>query len=112
MSSNEPLFQIGICPNCPADTQQLFLFATEECSGPITRLGILEGYEQLESFSLFRCVRCESILFYETMPETQTGIRYDELDYYSAEGVSRLTPAQFLAILALQQWSTKTISMS
>jgi hypothetical protein len=106
MSDDEPLYQIGICPNCPADTRQQFLFATEESSGPITNLGQLVAYEQLEVFSLFRCVRCESILSYNTMPETTTGIRFDELDYYAAEGVARLTSAQFLELSSLL-YSTK-----
>src|SRR6266545_3404071 len=101
MPEDEPLYQIGICPNCPTDSQQQFLFATEESSGPITDLGILVAYEQLEIFSLFRCVRCEGILFYCTMPETPAGIRFDELDYYAAEGVARLTAAQFLELSSL-----------
>jgi Domain of unknown function (DUF4145) len=101
MSEEGILYQIGICPNCPPDAQQLFLFATEETSGPIVQNGELVAYEQLECFSLFRCLRCESILFYETMAETPSGIRFDALDYSSAEGVARLTTAQFLEISSL-----------
>jgi hypothetical protein len=40
------------------------------------------------------------------MPETPTGIRFDELDYYAAEGVARLTTAQFLELSSLL-YSTK-----
>ncbi len=110
MSEDEPLYQIGICPNCPAQTQQQFLFATEESSGPMTDLGKLVAYKQLEIFSLFRCVRCESILFYCTMPETTAGIRFDELDYYAVEGVARLTTAQFQELSSLLH-STKDESI-
>jgi hypothetical protein len=101
MSRDELLYQIGICKNCPTDTRQEFLFATEESSGPVTDLGQLVGYQNLEIFSLFRCVRCESILLYNTMPETTAGIRFDELNYYAAEGVARLTTAQFLELSSL-----------
>jgi|GEM_PF-4924270 len=109
MSTDEPLYQMGICPNCPADTQQQFLFGTEECSGPITDHGILVAYEQLEVLSLFRCIRCENVLLYETMAETPSGIRPDELNYYAAEGVSRITAAQFLELSSLL-YSTKNES--
>ncbi len=101
MSEDEPLYQIGICPNCPANTQQQFLFGTEESSGPMTDNGELVGYEELNVFSLFRCLRCESILFYVTLPQTTGGIRFDELDYYAAEGVARLTSAQFRELSTL-----------
>jgi hypothetical protein len=106
MSEDEPLYQIGICPNCPEDSRQQFLYGTEESSGPVTDLGVLVAYKQLEVFSLFRCLRCESILFYDTMPATSTGVRFDELDYYAAEGVARLTRAQFLELSNLL-YSTK-----
>ncbi|MGH9931506.1 MAG: DUF4145 domain-containing protein [Pyrinomonadaceae bacterium] len=95
MSEDEPLYQIGICPNCPPNTRQQFLFATEESSEPITEFGELVAFEQLEVFSLFRCLRCESILLYRTEACAPTGIRPDELDYYAGDGVARLNPDQF-----------------
>jgi hypothetical protein len=101
MCEEESLYQIGICPNCPADSQQQYLFGTEESSGPVTDQGILVAYEQLEVFSLFRCMRCASILFYETSPETPAGVRFDELDYFAAEGVGRINTAQFLELSTL-----------
>lgn len=109
MSTDEPLYQMGICPNCPSDTQQQFLFGTEESSGPITDRGRLVAYEQLVVLSLFRCIRCQNILLYETMPETLSGIRPEELDYYAADGVSRISAAQFLEISSLL-YSTKNES--
>jgi hypothetical protein len=101
MAETEPLYQIGICPNCPADSRQQFLFATEESSEPVTALGMLVAYENLEVFSLFRCLRCEAILLYNSAAEAPTGIRYDELDYYAGEGVARLRPEQFLELSSL-----------
>jgi hypothetical protein len=109
MATDEPLYQMGICPNCPSDTQQQFLFGTEECSGPITHRGRLVAYEELEVLSLFRCIRCQNILLYETMPETLPGIMPEELDHYAAEGVSRITAEQFLEISHLL-YSTKNES--
>ena len=106
MSDDEPLFQIDVCPNCPTGTRQQFLFATEESSGPITELGELIAYAELEVFSLFRCLRCQSILFYRTEACAPSGIRYDELDYYAGDGVARLNPDQFQELSRLL-YSTK-----
>jgi hypothetical protein len=109
MSTEEPLHQMGICPNCPADTQQLFLFATEEFSEPITEHGTLVAYEQSSTFSLFRCVRCESLLLYDTTWDLPGPISIEEIDDSDHVFVAKLTKAQFVELSTLL-YSTKTES--
>lgn len=69
MSNEEFLYHSGICPNCPTDTAQRFLFAAHESSGRIFEAGraFLEG--KVETFSMFRCGGCGAILFFKTFLE-------------------------------------------
>src|SRR6266446_5064046 len=67
MSTDEPLYQIGICPYCPPDTQQQLLFAENECLGPYHESGKPEGYVRVRTLSLFRCEGCRAMLLYSTM---------------------------------------------
>jgi hypothetical protein len=67
MSTDEPRYQGGICPNCPVETQQRFLFATHDRSGPLHESGKVTGYARIRTLSLFRCEGCSTTLLYETM---------------------------------------------
>jgi hypothetical protein len=69
MSNEEFLYHSGICPNCPTDTPQRFLFAANESSGRIFEAGkaFLEG--KVETFSMFRCDGCGAILVFKTFLE-------------------------------------------
>src|SRR5882762_8375034 len=67
MSTEEALYQGGICRNCPVETQQRFLFATHDWSGPFHESGKITGYARIRTLSLFRCEGCSTTLLYETM---------------------------------------------
>ena len=86
MSTEEPLYQMGICSHCPTETRQRFLFATDECSGPVLEGGKITDYAQVKTLSLFRCEGCRTILFYSTWPE-------GELCGYSVDDIELFGPA-------------------
>src|ERR1700681_3035675 len=67
MTTDEPRYQGGICRKCHPETQQRFLFATHDCSGPFNESGKITGYARIRTLSLFRCEGCSTTLLYETM---------------------------------------------
>jgi hypothetical protein len=69
MSKEEPLHHSGICPNCPADTDQRFLYKADERSGKYREAGKVLLYGRVEILSLFCCVGCGAILVYKTFLE-------------------------------------------
>jgi hypothetical protein len=97
MYTDEPLYQIGICPDCSADAEQRLLFARDpEWFGPITEGGQIVAYELIEALSLFTCQRCCGALLYSTQADLRWGRGAsvdEELDVY---WIVKITPAQFL----------------
>src|SRR2546423_1112137 len=105
MSTTEPIYQAGICPRCPSGILQQFLFATENCYGPITEQGKIVAYEQFEILSLFRCVKCEANLLFLTEYDSPVPISLDELGLSDPNEVAELDPMTFLEISTLV-WPT------
>src|SRR5262249_33560535 len=101
MSEHEPLYQLGICPNCPADSQQLFLFATDESLEPNIEHGMLVAYERCYTYSLFRCIRCGNLMFYDTTWDLPTGISIERMDDSDPAQVAKLTKAEFFELSTL-----------
>jgi hypothetical protein len=66
MSNEEFRYHSGICPNCPADTMQRFLFAANESSGRHLEAGKMALHGKVETFSMFRCDGCGAILVFKT----------------------------------------------
>jgi hypothetical protein len=99
MSISEPVYQMGICPNCPTETQQRFLFATDECSGPVLEGGKISGYAHVATLSVFRCEGCGTVLFYTTMPEGECGYSVEDIEESNPEAVVELD--QFLELSTL-----------
>ena len=95
MATDEPLYQIGICPNCPSDAEQrLLVTPIDEWSGPIVEHGQIEAHEFNETLSLFTCERCRGTLFYASYPELPWPLPVgEESDPY---WIVKITPAQFL----------------
>lgn len=99
---NEPLYQVGICPNCSKDAQQQLLFGTYDCSEPLLDFGALQGYGRVETLTLFRCMGCRNNLLYSTKLEDGFGSFVDELDRFDpSEEVGELSRDQFLEISTL-----------
>lgn len=74
MCPDEPLYQIGICPDCSADAEQRLLFARDpEWFGPITERGQIVAYELIVTLSLFTCQQCRGTLLYSTQADLRWG---------------------------------------
>jgi len=101
VSTDEAIYQIGICPNCPSRAEQRFLFATESHYGPIVEQGRIVGYEQIETLSLFRCERCEGHLLYLTTCDPPGGVGIDFVPG-SPNEVAELDTNTFLEISSLE----------
>lgn len=108
MTQDEPLFQIGICPNCPPQAEQRFLFATEERHGAITEQGRIVAYNLVETRSLFRCEKCGSSLLYSTILDSPGGISVEDLNLSDPAEVAELDPTTFQELSTLE-WPTKRI---
>jgi hypothetical protein len=106
MSSDEPLFQIGICPNCAPEAEQRFLFATEDRHGPVTEQGRIVGYNLVETLSIFRCEKCGSNLLYSTVSDILGGVSVDDLNRSDPAEVAELDPETFQELSTLE-WPTK-----
>jgi len=107
MSTDELLFQTGICPNCPVETKQRFLFATSHWLWPVLDQEEVVAYEGFKVISLFRCPKCGNILFYSTEslclePDYEYGIRIDSFNYPDAiDQVSHLPSDEFMELSTL-----------
>src|SRR6266446_5165034 len=66
MARKETFYQVGICPNCPSQTRQQFLFATNDYMEPAMFPGKVPRYFIVRTLSLFRCEGCKSISLRET----------------------------------------------
>src|SRR6266404_2040309 len=66
MSRKKNFCQVGICPNCPAQARQQFLFATNDYLEPEVFSGKIPRYMIVRTLSFFRCESCKSISLRET----------------------------------------------
>lgn len=105
MLTDEPIYQLGICPNCPSQAQQRFLFATDSHYGPIVEQGRIVAYELVETLSLFRCEKCEANLPFLTEHDAPVPISLEELSLSNPDEVAELDPTTFLEISTLV-WPT------
>src|SRR5438128_2199372 len=101
MTIDEPRFQVGICPNCPADAEQRLLIASESCYGPIPLEGKIVAYEQVDTVSLFRCDRCKTHLLYLTETNPPSGVSVEELSSFNPNEIAEMDPDSFLEISTL-----------
>ncbi len=104
MSSDEPRYQIGICPDCGPGAEQRLLFATEDSYGAIAEQGKIVAYELVETLSLFQCGKCGTNLLYSTRSDVPVSV--DQLDFHSPDEVAELDPNQFQELSTLE-WPTK-----
>lgn len=110
MTQDEPLFQIGIFPNCGPEAEQRFLFATEDRYCPIIEQGRIIAYDSVETLSLFRCERCGSNLLYSTTSDNPSGVSVDELDLSDPFEVAELDPATFQECSTLE-WPLRRLAL-
>jgi hypothetical protein len=80
MSTEEPLYRTGICPNCPPAAHSRLLFAEPEYQGADFEGGKLASYTEVNVLSLFRCEGCKSAAFYKT--NVETGCSIEDIDCY------------------------------
>jgi hypothetical protein len=80
MSTEEPRYRTGACPNCPPDAHQRLLFATAEYQGTFFEGGKLAGYTEVNVLSLFRCEGCKAALLYKT--NVEGGCSIEDIDCY------------------------------
>src|SRR5205814_994263 len=108
MPFEEPRFQIGICPNCPQEAEQRFLFTSQSRYGPVPAEGRIVAYEQVDTLSLFQCERCRTHLVYLTQADPPSGISIEDLSQSPPDEIAELDPDSFLGISTLV-WPTKTL---
>jgi Domain of unknown function (DUF4145) len=66
MARKQPLYRQEICPHCPLEALQLFLFGHNEFPAPFVDRKKIVLQTKLDTYSLFRCERCKAMLFYKT----------------------------------------------
>src|SRR5437660_142356 len=94
MTRRKAKYKQDICPNCTPETLQVFLVGHNELPEPFVQASKIVLHAKLETYSLFRCEKCKSILLYRTIVD-DTDWGPEELDEKNPDWVTEWEDEEF-----------------
>ena len=94
MTRRKAKYKQDICPNCTPEALQVFLVGHNELPEPFVQASKIVLHAKLETYSLFRCEKCKSILLYRTIVD-DTDWGPEEVDEKNPDWVTEWEDEEF-----------------